>query len=80
MRQYLYFCSIKASKLSTCEVLVEGHFLVVDADALLERDGVVVLTRIDRLGDPRVRAVSANNHINLHVEEGQLPSAAATNS
>lgn len=43
------------------EVGVVRHLVVRDADALLERDRVVVLSRVDLLGDAGVGAVGADD-------------------
>mmetsp|Transcript_8947 Transcript_8947/g.37885 ORF Transcript_8947/g.37885 Transcript_8947/m.37885 type:complete len:469 (+) Transcript_8947:245-1651(+) len=48
------------------QILVVLHLLVGDLDALLERDGVVVLAGVDVLRDARVRAVGADHDVHFH--------------
>jgi hypothetical protein len=49
------------------EVLIEGHLLVVDLDALLEGDGVVVFAGLHGLGNTRVCAVGTDDDVNLEL-------------
>eukprot|EP00976_Prorocentrum_cordatum_P049236 993897-Prorocentrum_minimum.AAC.7 len=51
-------------------VLVVLHLVVRDAHALLERDGVVVLTRVNLLGDARVGAVRTDDAVHLNLGGG----------
>eukprot|EP00968_Pinguiococcus_pyrenoidosus_P016466 scaffold1596_cov302-Pinguiococcus_pyrenoidosus.AAC.35 len=48
------------------ELLVERHLLIVDLDALLEGDGVVVLAGTDGLGDARVGTCRGQQEANQH--------------
>ena len=53
------------------QVAEVGHLVFGDADALLERDGVVVLARVDLLGDAGVGAVGADDLFKLVGEGGR---------
>mmetsp|Transcript_95689 Transcript_95689/g.298955 ORF Transcript_95689/g.298955 Transcript_95689/m.298955 type:complete len:254 (-) Transcript_95689:340-1101(-) len=54
-------------------LLVVLHLLVVHLHALLEGDGVLVVPRLDVLGDAAVGAVGAHNDIHLQGLLGALP-------
>ena len=47
------------------QIFVVAHLFLRDLDPLLEGDGNVVITGIHGLGDPGVRAVGANDQIDL---------------
>ena len=51
-------------------LLVELHLFVRDLDALLEGNGVVVLSGIHGLGDTGVGTVGSDNKVNLHLTGG----------
>mmetsp|Transcript_13770 Transcript_13770/g.18295 ORF Transcript_13770/g.18295 Transcript_13770/m.18295 type:complete len:206 (-) Transcript_13770:215-832(-) len=48
-----------------CKFLVERHLLIIDLDAFLESDGIVVFSCIDGLRNPRVGAIGSDHDINL---------------
>mmetsp|Transcript_307 Transcript_307/g.543 ORF Transcript_307/g.543 Transcript_307/m.543 type:complete len:299 (-) Transcript_307:75-971(-) len=48
-----------------CQLFVVLHLVIWNLDSLLERNGVVVVTGVDGLGNTRVGTVSTNDHVKL---------------